>query len=257
MSEAEPLDASDNVMDFYRSIHIGYREVDASLVDQITSQNLYPLSLRYEVVNDACRGAFKSTTGDFYYFISVPGKEIKLVKAQDDKGKREAIVRLVKGQIGCDMRKASDKPDQDDEDEKKAEGATGMPLLPATRPEADNVATQNAQITEDHPGATAAQTPQQDGSTERWHGPQVQKAWTHNDLLAWWGNQMQETAPKVNPIDPQMRNFMIDVMGKTPTEVDAGRVYMNPMQRAQYNQWLTKSLRSRMSGLHNILKKGV
>jgi hypothetical protein len=255
---AEPAPAGDP-LEFYKSLSVENRANDGIFVDMAIANGVYPESIRYDVFRGGYRGVIKGIDGELFYFTLPPAGAFHIVQASDDTRKWEAQ-RLFKGcNSGCDLirGKSADKK-KDEEEEGKAVGASGgtMELPPASQPEEQNVATQTQQITQEHPGGAMGTTPQQDGSTERWHGQDMQRSlWTTIDLMKSWGQQLQQTAPKVGVTDPQLRTFCIEVLGKLPSEVDSGPVKLSGLQRAQYNQWLTKSLRGRMDGLTSWLQK--
>lgn len=274
MSEETKLEPSTAVLsgdplEFYKSLTPAQREMDREFVTAALDRAVFPAQIRYDVFRGGYRGVIKSIDGEFHYFTMPPKGVFHLVKANDETKKWEAQ-RLFKGcGLGCDLIRKSD----DDEDEKE-EGKAGAPggataeLPPASQPEAQTIAAQNAEVTQSHPGAAMGTTPQQDGSTNRWHGtPGLQRAlpeinvavnphaWDTIALMKAWGQELQETAPRVQQVDPQLKRFCVEVLGKMPSEVEGGNIKLNGLQRAQFNQWLTKSARSRVSGLSEWLQK--
>lgn len=264
-SQASEIDA----LEFYKSLTNDHREVEREIISRTLECCVVPNSVRYGIFKDVYRGVVKSTAGELYYFNYPPNGNFHLVKAVDTTKEWEVNKLLKSCNLGFDLIKAEKSVehavDEDDEDEKKADIA-GLP--PPSRPEEIDVATQDSQMTEVHPGATSSQTSQQDGSAERWHGtghleralPEITQdenahAWDTNALMKAWGQQLQATAPRVSTVDPQQRQFMVEVLGKTPDEIDSGKTKMSPSHRAQYNQWLTKSLRGRITTLSSWMGK--
>jgi hypothetical protein len=264
-AQASDMDA----LEFYKSLTNDNREMEREIISRTLECCVVPNSVRYGIFKDVHRGVLKSTAGELYYFNYPPNGNFHLVKADTPTKEWEANKLIKSCNLGFDLIKAEKSVehavDEDDEDEKKADVA-GLP--PASRPEDQNVATQDSQVTEVHPGATTSQTSQDDGSAERWHGtghleralPVITQeenahAWDTTALMKAWGQELQKTAPSVSNVDPQQRQFMIEVLGKTPNEIDSGKTKMSPSYRAQYNQWLTKSLRGRITTLSGWLGK--
>jgi hypothetical protein len=247
---------TEHLIDFYRSINPEVRADDAKILDLVVKSGVYPKMMRWTQFRESYRGVVKSFNNEMFYFSFVEGKPFKIVKA-DNPEKLWDANRIMKGcASGVDMTKA--------EDEKKA----GEGLPPASQPEAQAIQDENNQVTDQHPGATVATTPEADDSAARWHGTghieralpdldptQNAHAWTTSDLLKAWGQHLQTTAPRVVNIDPNQRKFMVSELGLDPRQVDAGKARMNGSQRAQYNEWLTRSLRGRMDGLAGFLRK--
>lgn len=275
MSQETKLDPAASIisdpLDFYKSLTPTNRESERELINLALDQNVFPASLRYDEFRGGFRGVIKSTDGELYYFNYPKVGSYQLVKAVDENRKWE-VTRMSKGlSQGCDLVRKSDDADEDEEEKDGKAGPAGggmAEMPPASVPEAQNVASQAQQMTETHPGGAMGTTPEADGSEARWHGtpglakalPDIDASITHNawsgvELMKAWGQQLQATAPRLAPTDPKMREFCIDVLGKMPSEVDAGPIKLNGMQRAQYNAWLTKSTRSRVTSLESWLEK--
>lgn len=259
------------ILDFYKSLTNDNYVVEREIISKSIEKGVCPDSLRYGEFRGGYRGVIKDTAGQLYYFNLPPSLSFQLIKADTKEKQNEACQLHEKLKCGCDMmhtNKTIEAATEEDEDEEKGPmGGTGT-LPPASRPEAQEVATQTSQIMTNHPGATQASTPQQDGSTERWHGsghlelalPPIDNstnpnAWNTNQLLKAWGDKLQSTAPRVNPLDPQERKYLVEVLGKTPQEVDSGKARISSQHRAHYNEWLTRSLRTRVGGLVDFLQK--
>jgi len=271
-AQATPSSDMNDPLEYYKSLTTDHRDLEKHILNMALDAHVFPEAVRYDEFRNGYRGAVKSIDGQYFYFTLPEKGEFKIVKA-DTKNKEWEAGRLLKScKLGCDLIKAEKsvehavKEDDDKEEEEKAGAGGGgtATLPPASRPEEREVATQQSQITEVHPGATQASTPQQDGSSERWHGPDIERAlpepentdpWTTNDLMKAWGEQLQATAPRVVNIDPKVRQFMIDVLHKSAEDVDSGRIKLSSTHQTQYNQWLTKSLRGRVSSLSNWLNK--
>lgn len=267
MSDEQTATAESHLdaLDFYKSTNIADRAFDQEMVLRAMDNRIVPRTVRYDAFREVYRGVVKSTTGELYYFNYTPKTDTYRIVKADTQTKQWEAERLLKNcKHGCDM------TNEKQEDDEKAGKAGGSPadFMPPSIPEEDAVRTADSEVTERHPGATVASTPEQDGSAERWHGsghieralpPTDQSvnpnAWSTTSLLKAWGQVLQETAPRVAQIDPQERRFMIEVMGKAPEEVDSGRVQIGSARRAQYNQWLTRSTRTHMGRLNEWLSK--
>ena len=271
---AESPSSTIDALEFYKSVTPDNREMEREIISRIIECAVVPNSARYGIFKGVYRGVVKSTSGHLYYFNYPPNGNFHLVQADSRTKEWEANKLLKSCNLGFDLIK-SDKPEDEDEDEDKEEGKAGggaggaAPLPPPSRPEAQEIATQAAQITTVHPGAAGGgTTPEQDGSAEKWHGgghieralPPITQdenahAWDTNALMKAWGQQLQATAPRVSNLDPKQRQFMIEVLGNTPDEVDSGKTKMSPQHHAKYNQWLTKSLRGKITSLSGWLGK--
>ena len=274
---AESQSSTIDALEFYKSVTTDNREVEREIISRVIECAVVPDSVRYGIFKSVYRGVVKSTQGQMYYFNYPLNGNFHLVQA-DSRNKEWEANKLFKScTLGFDLIKSAepkddngDDEDEDDDKDGKAAGAGGAaPLPPPSRPESQELATQASQITTVHPGAAGGgTTPQQDGSEERWHGgghieralpPITQEenahAWDTNTLMKAWGQQLQATAPRVSNLDAQQRQFMIEVLGKTPDEVDSGRTKMSSQHNAKYNQWLTKSLRGKITSLSGWLGK--
>lgn len=257
-----------DALDFYKSITQDNRVLESSIISNALEFSVVPEVVRYDYFKDNYRGVIKSTAGEFYYFNMTKGGNFHLVVADDDTKRWEANKLLKSCNLGMDLVKASEEDEDESKDHEDEEKAVPSGV-PASVKEDVNVATQDSQITEVHPGAAGTQTAQQDGGTERWHGsPNLERAlpeldhsvnphaWDTIALMKSWGQHLQATAPQQAPaVDRKMQQFMVEILGKTPSEAAAGNPKLSPMQRAQYNQWLTKSLRGRISALSGWLEK--
>jgi hypothetical protein len=255
---------SEDIIDFYKSIDSSTRSDDIELLHLITVDGVVPRSIRYGVMNNVRRGVAKSVDGKDYYFNYVPGHSFKLVPASDQEKQWEANRVYKACKLGCDLYKSESTEDppveaQDDhEDEEKAVGSGGgqgsQSTMPSPVPEEQAINEQNHRITEEHPGAAGGSTPDQPGVGRDWHG--TQKSWTAADLLKSWGDELQaSTVIKSRQVDPKEAEFMTTVLNKSKTDVQAGRIRMTPVQRQQYNHWLSKSLDKGINRLSNWLEK--
>lgn len=275
MSEEMKLEPASAIisdpLEFYKSLTPTNRETEREMINLALDNNVFPESMRYDEFRGGYRGVMKSTDGDLFYFTWPKVGAFHLVKATDDTRKWE-VARLSKGlSQGVDLIRKGDSTDDEDEEEKGKAGPggggmSGMP--PAPMPEEQNVASQASQMTETHPGGAMGTTPESDTSEARWHGtpgllkalPDIDasiqhNAWSGVQLMKAWGDVLQTTAPRLAPVDPKLREFCVEVLGKMPSEVDAGPIKLNGMQRAQFNAWLTKSTRTRVTGLEKWLTK--
>lgn len=288
MSDSAKKTTTDTFFDVYKSLEPSRRDQDESLVTLAVGEGVIPASMRYGVMLNIDRGVVKATNGDLYYFqhsgVDTENPIYRIVKADTSTKKWEAERLYNNCKLGCDLvEKAwplsvsveaqNDKTvdvDDDKEDEEKAAGPAGHGPAgkpPASVSEAQAIAGQHRQITEVHPGAAAAVTPDRPEVGRDWHGtekalPEIpQQAqienpmWRTTDLLRAWGQQLQASAPRQYQVPEQERHFMTEVLGRTPDEISSGQAVMSPTQRAQFNMWLTRSLRTRVSGLQQWLEK--
>lgn len=263
LDQAEVNTSDSDVLDYYKSLTFDNREVERDIILHALDCAVVPKVVRYGIFKSVYRGVVQGTDDQLHYFNYPLDGNFHLVLADTINKKWEANKLITKCDLGLDLiksEKSVEHATEDEEDEKKAEIA-GLP--PPSISEERNVATQNSQMTTVHPGAAGGQTAQQDGSSERWHGEEplnrsqeeTLNPWTTADLMKAWGQQLQATAPRIATIDPKERKYMVEVLGKMPSEVDSGMTKMSPQHRAQYNAWLTKGLRSKIDNLSNWLNK--
>lgn len=244
---SEPIDSTE----LYKSRSPGYREIELEILDTATVNNIVPESIRFSILTNKSineqiiRGVIKTMEEDYYYLHKAVNQNFRLIKA-DSTAKLHEAVRLSNScKFGCDFKKSMD----EDEDEEKAMGQPGggggQP--PAAFPEAQGVQQAPQDITTNHPGGTIAMTP--DHNEERWHGAQKSL-----DMLKSFNSDMNFS--KAYPISgDKEKQFMREVLGKTPNEINSGTVYMSPTQRAQFSVWLQRSLTKSLNNLETWTKK--
>ena len=240
------------VLDYYKSLTPNNRIVEACVVTKSIENGAVPEIVRYGVMNDTLRGVVKSTKGDLYYFNYAPNADsFRLVKADDDVKLWESYRLLKNCTLGCDLVRME-----------KAEPASS-PAAPALS-EDQNIEDQDRLITEVHPGAAVAPTPDLPERGRVWHeeeeepviGKSLNNSWDANALLRGLGKSLQSTAPKLDrPISTQEHRFLTEELGRTPKQIEEGDVKMSPTQKVLYNRWLGKSLRSRLENLSGLLGK--
>lgn len=256
--ETQPI-SEGSVLEMYKSLSMDHRTEEEDLILRSIENGVVPHVLRYGIMKSVYRGVVQNGEGELFYFNYVPGKDFKLVKANDKTKAWDAERIIKKSKLGCDLIKAGvkKKDDEEEDEEKSAAGGTaGAAMAPV--PEAQAVAQQNTLTTDVHPGA-AGGGGRPDSSPERWHPDEAQKSneiWTLGSLLKSMGQQLQATAPVPSrmPTDKE-REFMVGVLGRSPDEVSAGRVQLSPTQRAHFNMWLNRSLSGKLDTLKTWLKK--
>jgi hypothetical protein len=256
--------------DFYKSLVPARRETDEELLHLVIANGVIPSVLRYGAMNSVIRGVVKSTSGELFYFQHVQDRPFHLVAANTANKQWEAEKLLKNCKLGCDLKKSEPSSGDDDTEEREDEErkAAPNPAPPAAFSEEQAIAGQQRQITEQHPGGAGAITPDLPDVGRDWHAaekalPDVQSQaaqienplWRTTDLLRAWGAQLQATAPRVNQVSPQERRFLIEVLGRTPQEVDTGRAFISPSQKVQYQIWLQRGLRTTVSSLQEWVEK--
>lgn len=248
-----------SIMDFYKSMTVDYRLEEEDIVVKSVEQGIVPDRIRYGVMNGTMRGIIKTANEDMYYFNFVPGNNFKISKADDDTKIWEANRLLQRCQMGCDLMKGSDDEvieDYDEEETEKAEeggGGDGGPtaaVLPRI-PEDQAIQAQQRIMTERHPGAAMGTTPDRPEVGRLWHEETVKSGfWNRNTLLKGLGNKLQaQAAERIQPVTSPERQFMLEVLGRTPDQIGAGDTYMNPTQKVLFARWMGKSLDTKIDGL--------
>jgi len=247
---AEPI-ASDDILSFYKSVGQPDADLVRVVVERAVAEGIVPSQVRYGHFQKSIRGAFADVNGQAGYFTTLANGELRIIKAVENLQVHEAQRLLKTLEVGVDLVKADSK----DEDEEKKDGKADIAALPpAPRPEAVDVATQNSQTTQVHPGATSAQTPESPDAVARWHGEgkseEVQKSWSTASLMQSWGQALQKSAPRaLSTVSPLERKFMTEVLGRKSADIDIGKSRLTPQERIQMRDWANKSLRSRLDAL--------
>lgn len=255
MTIAEPV-ASDDILSFYKSVGQPDADLVRTVVERAVAEGIVPSQVRYGHFQKSVRGAFADARGQAGYFTTLANGELRIIKAVENLQAHEARRLLKTLEVGIDLIKSSK---DDEEDEEKQDGKADIAALPpAARPEAADVATQNSQTTQVHPGATTSQTPESPDAVARWHGEgkseEVQKSWSTASLMQSWGQALQKSAPRtLSTITPLEHKFMTEVLGRKSADIDLGKARLTPQERIQMRDWANKSLRSRLDALASKL----
>lgn len=242
-------------IDMYKSLSVAHRAVDSALLDVFLERNIPVDTMRYSEFRDVRRGAVKSIDGTLYYFHIAPNVDPHVVIADSVEKSREIDRIMQYGRCGIDLKKAG-KTDEDDE-EKAMEGSSAE-LPPPSMKEDQAVVQQQAQVTDVHPGATTAQTPQSDGSSERWHGTAAQKSDFDAtlDMLKSTTAQLMSTVPTAPAsLESLEHRYMREVLNKSGAEISIG-ARLTPVQRAQFTRWSAQQLRKSVDGLEKLVRRG-
>lgn len=228
------------------SLTSDHRIDEELIVTKSVESGVIPAEVRYDVINDAYRGVVKSSNDLLYYFHFVPGNDsFKMVRASDPAQVYEADQLLTKCVLGCNLIKAGDGGDK----------PAGMNTV---EEEAD-IQDQNELITDRHPAAAMISTPDDPAQGRMWHEqevPPMTKSWDAGSLLSGLNDSLRKSTQSLRrPISDKEHQFMVEVLGRTPDQLNRGDVYMNPTQKVMYQQWLNKSMRSKVGGLTKWLKK--
>jgi len=79
---------------------------------------------------------------------------------------------------------------------------------------------------------------------------EVEKSWNAASLIKGLGQSLQRTAPRTfHTASDKEKQFLLEVVGKTPEQIEAGDTRMNPTQKVLYARWMNKSLRSKLNDL--------
>lgn len=231
---------------YYTSLTPTHRMDEEMIVEKAVDEGVIPIEVRYGVMQDAYRGVIKSSNEFLYYFHFLPNNDsFRLIKADDPSQIAEANRMLKAATLGCDLR--------------KAEGVGGNSAGVSSIDEDDDVAQQDDLITDRHPGSAMATTPDDPAQGRMWHEqeiPPINKGWNAGSLLEGLNSNLRKSTEQLKrPISQKEHQFMVEVLGKTPDQIDRGDVYMNPTQKVMYQQWLGKSIKTKVGGLNKWLKK--
>lgn len=251
------------ILNLFKSLDMNHRDDDETIVALLIDKGIAPINVRYGVMNSTYRGAAQTDTGELYYFSYIPmTANFKLVKADNSDKIWEAKKILSKCLLGCDLIQKADSEDEEpeeeveDQEEQKAQTGALPTAAVNTVPEEQNIRDQQRLTTEVHPGAAGSTTPDQ--NHDKWHPPDqhsTAKSWDYGALLKGLGQNLQKSAIQTRPyIAPKEAQYMVEHLGMSPQDIEAGRE-MNPMQRARYNAWLTKSLNDRVGSLKKWIAK--
>lgn len=238
-------------MDFYKSLNVDKIAEEANIINLAGERGVIVDSLRYGITKGTFRGAIKDIKGDLYYF-HYNDRDFRVVKSGNPEKEKELLNILHKCKLGCDLIKA--------DDTEKAEGQSPTAALP-TIPEDQDVEAQDRLTTDRHPGSTGAgTTPDRPEVGRVWHpedDPEtVQKnnSWDYNSILKSLGYSFKKNARVIkSSYSPQEKKFMVEVLGKSPEDVENGYVKMNPTQKVIYRKWLNKSARNKIKNLSKFI----
>ncbi len=235
---------------YYESLTPSHRMDEEFIVSKAIDSGVYTDVLRYEITHGAYRGVIKSCDNKHFYFHFSPENDaFRLIEANTPDRLQEVGNILKSCQLGCGL--------------KKAEGGGGDRGSDGfnTISEEDNIADQDDLTTDVHPGGATHVTPDSPHRGRMWHEEEVPpvtmaKSWDAGSLLDGLNDALRKSTSQLRrPISDQERQFMVEVLGRTPEQVQRGDVYMNPTQKVMYNQWVNKSMRSSMTDLDKWLKK--
>lgn len=249
MTDENTENAAIDAIDMYKSLSIEHRAVDSAILGEFLVRNIAVDSIRYGEFRGMQRGAVKALDGSRYYFHMTPSAVAHIVPA-DTVEKSAEVERILRScKLGCDITKAV----SDAEEEEKAMDAGVGSLPPASMKESVAVAQNQAQVTDVHPGATVASTPQADGSAQRWHGTATKSdADEAIDLLKSTSVHLERTLQqRPQHLEPLEVRYMREVFGKSVT---AGPI--PPAHRKQFAEWAAARVRTNISALKKWTARG-
>mgnify|MGYP000073309959 CR=1 FL=1 len=231
---------------YYKSLTTTHRVDEEFIVTKAVEKGVVPVEVRYGIMNGAYRGVVKSSNEILYYFSYVQANDaFSLIKASDPSQIYEAGRMLEKCMLGCDLIKA--------EPSDSASGGIN------TIEEEHDIADQDDLRTDKHPAAAGITTPDNPSQGRMWHEqemPAMTKSWDASSLLDSLNDNLRKsTEGLLPPVSNMEQRFIVEVLGRTPDQVRRGDIYMNPTQKVMYQQWLGKSMMSKVSGLSKWLKK--
>jgi hypothetical protein len=233
---------------YYKSLTPTHRMDEELIVSKSLEEGVIPVEVRYGIMQGAYRGVVKSSNDLLYYFHFVPEIDsFRLVKAADPSQIEEASRLFDRCHLGCALAKGEGGA---------GEGSGGMGVIEEERDVADQ---QEDLLTDRHPGAAIGATPDRPDRGRMWHEeevPPMAKSWDASGLLNGLNDSLRKSTSQLQrPVSNKEHQFIVEVLGRTPDEVSRGNVYMNPTQKVLYQQWLNKSMRSKIDGLSKWLKK--
>ena len=237
-----------DIMKYYTSFSSSYREEEQIIISKSIEMGIVPHSARYEEINGAIHGVIQSSQDQLYYF-NLFGDSFKVLKADDPTKVYDAGKILKKSNNGFDLVKGP-----------TGAGSSGevKPGIP-TMEEEDSVAQQNDLITDQHPGAAIGTTPDRPEVGRQWHQedqPIIGRSLDAINMLNTANETIRKSIDLVSrPISDKEKQFMLEVLGRTPDQVTRGEVYMNPTQKVLYQRWLNKSMETKVYSLTDWLKK--
>lgn len=219
-------------IDYYNCIPGSDLATGNSIVDAAVRQGIVPSQVRYDVQSSDITGTMKSSSGSMYCFtFSSETGHLETLSV-------DPYTTFQKSIYGFDLKKAEELEDEDQEDTEKAAGPAGQEgsAQPSSITEEQAMAQQNRLMTEQHPGAAGGVTPDRPDRGRQWHQETVKSLqFLGEDLV----KSVDAYFPKVSDSEKQ---FMVEILGRAPEEVDAGDTRMTPVQKVTYQKWLTKSI---------------
>lgn len=252
MSEEE-YNMNDNDLDFstyYKSLTADHRLDEEYIINKSIEGGVIPIEVRYIVMRGVYRGVVKSSNNMLYYFHYVQDNDsFRLVKADDPFKISEANKILDTCKLGCSLIKAGE-----------AGGALGQTTGgQSTINEEVDIDQQDDLLTDKHPAAAITTTPDRPDRGRMWHEeevPVMAKSWNAGSLLESLNTNLRKSTDNLRPpVSPKEQQFMLEVMGKTPAQIQGGDTYMGPSHKVLYQQWLGKSMMDRVSILDKWTKK--
>ncbi len=236
---------------YYKSLTPTHRIDEEYIINKAVEEGIIPIELRYGIMQGSYRGVVKSSNDLLFYFTYVPSNDaFVLVKADNPDKVYDATKMFSKCKLGCSMIKAG----------VAGGSATGSQIGGIdVVDEDDAIAQQQDLITDKHPAAAMISTPDRPDRGKMWHEqevPPLAKSWDASSLLNDLNANLRKSTEQLRkPVSQKEHDFMIEVMGKTPGQIDRGDTYMSPSHKVLFQQWLGKSMRSKVSSLSDWLKK--
>lgn len=232
--------------DFYRSLDISTTMFDSAIIDHCVRNGVVPDLIRYEIINrgsfDNCRGVI--VKGAKYHYFNWATNANFVVRPADEDQEVEINNLLKNAKFGCDLRKNIIEPgtsveeDTDEEDEKNMQAAGT-----STVPEQRAIHEQTRAITDHHPGAAIAQTPDDPNVGRDWH-----KSWDRQGLLMAWADYLNKSAAeKYNHIDDD--SLLAEYME------EQGVVKSGPINVRRFEHWKSDKLKKGISKLQDLIGK--
>ena len=232
---------------YYKSLTLDHRIDEEFIVTKAIEEGVIPVDLRYTLMRGVYRGVVKSSNEQLYYFHYVQENDnFRLIKADDPFKIQEANRILENCDLGCSLIKG-----QQDQPSSGGQNVIDEQL---------DIDQQDELLTDKHPGAAGTTSPDRLDRGKMWHEeevpPVMAKSWDAGTLLDCLNTTLQKSTDNLRPAaSPQETQFMLEVMGKTPEQINRGDTYMGPTHKVQFQQWLSKSMRSKVSILDKWTKK--
>ncbi len=237
------------IENYYTLINKSNPALDSSIVNAAVRQGIVPSAVRYDLQNSEFTGIIKSTAGNTYFFQYEPDNSVLKAFPIDRMAERRADIIFSQATCGFDIIKS------DTEETTKAAppagggGDASGGSLPAPIDEEQAVAGEQREMTEIHPGAAEGVIPDDPAIGRQWH-QDAMKALSELD------EEINKSIEVFKPsISSQEKQFMVEVLGRDPYEVDDGHSKMTPTQKVTYQRWLAKSVSQNYRNLNGWLAK--